>query len=250
IASVAGITTAIVCARELRREPASPKRLHQIASAARTGGESEGKWLGEAESKALLRGAGVPVPEGRVVQSADESVPAAMSAGWPVALKLSGPHLFHKSDIGAVVLNIGDEESLRAHAERLLALPDAEEAELLVEAMAPAGGVELILAARADAVVPALVIGLGGVWTEALGDVKVIPLPAPTSRIERALAELQGAPLLYGSRGTLPVDTLAIATIASRIGEFLIEEGLSLIEVNPLIAGPDGAIAADALIRR
>ncbi len=156
----------------------------------------------------------------------------------------------HKSEIGAIALNIGDEESLRAKAEQLLALPEAEGAELLVEAMAPPGGVELIVAARADAVVPALVIGLGGIWTEALDDATVIPLPAPASRIERALGELQGAPLLYGSRGTPPVDTAAIAMAASRIGELLVEEGLTLIEVNPLIAGPNGAIAADALIRR
>lgn len=250
IASVAGITTAIVCARELRRAPTSPERLHEIARAAGSERESGGAWLGEAESKALLRDAGVPVPEGRTAQSAEECVTAATGVGWPVALKLSGSHLLHKSEIGAMALNIGDEESLRAKAEQLLALPEAEGAELLVEAMAPPGGVELILAARADAVVPALVIGLGGIWTEALDDATVIPLPAPASRIERALGELQGAPLLYGSRGTQPVDTAAIAMAASRIGELLVEEGLTLIEVNPLIAGPNGAIAADALIRR
>ena len=132
----------------------------------------------------------------------------------------------------------------------MLALPEAQGAELLVEEMAPAGGVELIVAARTDAVVPALVIGLGGIWTEALDDVAVVPLPASPGRVERAVGGLRGAALLRGGRGTPAVDVAAIAIAASRIGELLLEEGLSLIEVNPLIAGPGGVIAADALARR
>ena len=116
--------------------------------------------------------------------------------------------------------------------------------------MAPPGGIELIVAARTDAVVPALVIGIGGIWTEALDDVAVIPLPASPARVESALAGLRGAALLQGGRGTLPVDVATIAIAASRIGELLREEGLSLIEVNPLIASPAGVVAADAVARR
>ena len=101
-----------------------------------------------------------------------------------VALKLSGPTIQHKSDIGAIALGIQTAPDLQREAERLLALPEALGAELLVEEMAPPGGVELIVAARTDAVVPALVIGLGGIWTEALDDVAVIPLPASPARVE------------------------------------------------------------------
>ena len=67
-----------------------------------------------------------------------------------------------------------------------------------------APGVELVVAARRDAVVPALVVGLGGVWTELLGDAAVVPLPATAERVEAALRSLRGAGLLTGARGALP----------------------------------------------
>ena len=137
-----------------------------------------------------------------------------------------------------------------SEAARILSLPDAVGADLLVEEMALPGGVELIVAARTDAVVPSLVIGLGGIWTEALDDVAVVPLPASPARVEAALSGLRGAPLLQGDRGRPGVDLAALAIAASRIGELMLEEGLSLIEVNPLIASPEGVVAVDALARR
>jgi acetate---CoA ligase (ADP-forming) len=113
-----------------------------------------------------------------------------------------------------------------------------------------APGVELIIAARTDSVVPALVIGLGGVWTEVLDDVAIVPLPASAARIERALRSLHGAPLLTGGRGGTPVDLGAAARVAARVGEVLIEDGLELIELNPVLVGPEGAVAVDATVRR
>ena len=120
---------------------------------------------------------------------------------------------------------------------------------VLAERMA-APGVELIVAARTDAVVPALVVGLGGVWTEALGDVAIVPLPAQAARIERAVRSLRGAPLLTGGRAGAPVDLAAVARMAQRVGEILLEESLELLELNPVLAGPAGAAAVDATARR
>ena len=111
-------------------------------------------------------------------------------------------------------------------------------------------GVELIVAARADAVVPALIVGLGGVWAEVLTDVAIVPLPAGAARIERALRSLRGAPLLTGARGTAPVDLAAASRLAQRAGEVLLEESLDLIELNPVFVGPDGAVAVDATASR
>ena len=90
-----------------------------------------------------------------------------------------------------------------------------------------APGIELLVAARADAVVPALVIGLGGIWTEALDDVAVIPLPATAERVEEALRGLRAAPLLAGARGAAAVDVPAVAEVASRAGRLLLDEGWS-----------------------
>ena len=112
-----------------------------------------------------------------MVRSPNECAEAAVEIGWPVALKLSGSAIQHKSELDALALGIADVPTLLAECRRLLELPGGHESELLVESMAPPG-VELLVAARADAVVPALVVGLGGIWTEALDDVAVIPLPA------------------------------------------------------------------------
>jgi hypothetical protein len=118
---------------------------------------------------------------------------------------------------------------------------------MLVERMA-GPGVELLIAARSDAVVPTLVVGLGGIWTEALADAAVVPLPASAGRVESALRSLRGATLLTGGRGGEPVAISEAAKIAARVGELLLERELDVLELNPVIVDADGAVAVDALI--
>jgi acetyl-CoA synthetase len=254
LASVQGLLTAIYCSRELRRPRGDLQRLSEIAAAATAAAvpgtaAASGSWLSEAEAKRLIAAAGIPIPEMLTVGDAASAAAAGEELGFPVAIKLSSPDLQHKSDTGALELGIGDVAELRAAAERLLVLPAAAGAELLVERMAPVG-VELLVAARADAVVPALVVGLGGIWTEVLDDVAIVPLPASPERVERAIRSLRGSPLLTGGRGGEAVDLAAIAAAASAAGEILLSSGLELLELNPLIAGPEGCVAVDALARR
>ncbi|MGK2932685.1 MAG: acetate--CoA ligase family protein, partial [Solirubrobacterales bacterium] len=220
----------------------------EVVATARRAVPAGGGWLGEAEVKALLAQRGVSVPEGRTVRDETECLGAAEAIGYPVALKLSGPDIQHKSDLGAVILGVEDETGLAEACRRLIALPAAANAELLVEAMVPPGA-ELIVSAGSGSVVPNLVVGLGGIWTEAFEDAAVIPLPASPDRVREALFGLRGAPVLEGARGTEPVDLEAVADLASKVGELLVEEGLSLIELNPVIADPSGAIAADAIAK-
>ena len=98
-------------------------------------------------------------------------------------MKLSAADLQHKSDAGAVLLGLADEAAVRAGYDQLRALPAAAGAAVLIERMA-SPGVELLVAARSDAVVPSLVIGLGGIWTELFADVAVLPLPVSPQRAE------------------------------------------------------------------
>ena len=214
-----------------------------------------GAWLGEAEAKALLRDAGVAVPGGAVAADEDDAVRLAAALGGPVAIKASSPALQHKSEAGAVVLDVAGEDAVRAAYRAVRAAADAAlgaadgagphgagpadsaGAAILVEAMA-SPGVELVVAARRDAVVPALVVGLGGVWTELLGDVAVIPLPATPERVAAGLRSLRGAGLLTGARGRPPVDLDALARLAAGAGDLLLAEDLVLLELNPVIAGP------------
>lgn len=246
IPAASGLLTGIACTDALRRPPADPARLREIAAAARRPAASNGvRSLAEHEAKELLRGAGIPVVEGRVAVSEDDAARALDELGAPLALKLSAPSLLHKSDLGALVLDLAGDEDVRAAHRRLAAL-GVEDAAVLVERMA-VPGVELLVAARRDAVVPSLVVGLGGVWAEVHDDVAVMPLPAGPERVERALRSLRGASLLTGARGRPAFDVEAAARLASAVGALLLERGLTLIELNPVFVHEQGAVAVDAV---
>ncbi len=165
--------------------------------------------------------------------------------GPALVLKLSSPTLMHKSELRALELDLRSPEDVRAAYRRLVAL-GVESAAMLVERM-EAPGVELLVSARRDAVVPALVVGLGGVWTEIHDDVAVVPLPATPERVEQALLSLRGAGILTGARGGTPLDVGAAARLAAGVGDLLLAEGLALIELNPVLVHEHGAVAVDAL---
>ena len=112
--------------------------------------------------------------------------------------------------------------------------------------MAPPG-TELLVAARADAVVPCLVVGAGGVWTEALDDAAVVPLPATPDRVEAALRTLRAAALFTGGRGRPALDVGAAARLAAAAGDLLLSSGLELLELNPVLVHEQGAVAVDAV---
>jgi acetate---CoA ligase (ADP-forming) len=258
VPAVAGLRTALLCAQALRRPPADPDRLRKIAAAAagkaaspdgeRPAGDDDDGWLDEIDAKELLRAAGLAVPPGTVVASEDECAAALAEIGGSVAIKLASPALRHKSDAGALRLNVETAEAARTAYGELSEAAGAN-GRILVERMMPTG-VELLIAARADAVVPALVIGLGGIWTEAFDDVVIVPLPVDAERVSRAIRSLRGAAALEGGRGSGAVDLDAVASLAVDVGSLLLESGLDLIELNPVAVQREGCVALDALARR
>jgi acetyl-CoA synthetase len=249
IPAVAGLRTGLACVAAMTAPPGDPARLREIAGAAGERSRTPAEWLPEHGAKELLRAGGVQVVDGRLVADAADALLALAELGPPIALKLSSADVQHKSELGAVWLGLSSGAEVADAFARLDALATEIGGAVLAERMA-APGVELIVAARADAVVPAVVVGLGGVWTEVLDDVAIVPLPADAARIERAMRGLRGAPLLTGGRGTVPVDLTAVARMAQRVGELLREESLELLELNPVLAGPAGAVAVDATARR
>ncbi len=251
IAAAAGLREAIRCVKALRAPRPTAERLEAIAAAAERpdGAGGDGAWLSEAESKRLLGEAGLTVPPGGEAADADAAVALAEEIDGPVAVKLSSADLRHKSEVGALALGLEGEEEVRDACARLLGLPEAEGSTLLVEAMAP-GDAELIVSARRDGVVPALVIGLGGIWAEALDDVTIVPLPASPERVEKALRALRGATALKRDRDGAELDIPAAAAFGSGLGELLLDEGLDLIEVNPALLGREDCVAVDAVARR
>jgi acetate---CoA ligase (ADP-forming) len=250
VPAVSGLRTGLACAATLRRGPGDAHRLRAIgltATRARAStGERDG-WLAEHEAKRLLRGARLPVVDGRVVAGEDDAAAALAELGGPVAVKLSSPSLRHKTEAGALVLDVQAEPELRAAHRRLTGLGVG--GDVLVERMAPPGA-ELLIAARLEGVVPNLVIAAGGLWAELLGDAAVVPLPADADRVEVAIRSLKAAPLFTGGRGRPALDVGAAAGLAASLGELLLGADLALIELNPVLVHERGVTVVDALAAR
>ncbi|MPZ41565.1 MAG: CoA-binding protein [Rhizobiales bacterium] len=212
--------------------------------------------LPEYASKRLLADAGLAFPRAELARELHEAQAAASRIGYPVALKAQSPALAHKTEVGGVVLGLTNDASLadawhKLHADVATAKPGLELDGVLVEAMARPG-VELIIGARNDPDWGAvLAIGLGGIWAEALRDVRVLPADLDADAIVGELRKLKAAPLLTGFRGAPALDLRAAAEVASRLGRFVVAHPeIAEIDINPLMVypGQQGAIALDALI--
>jgi acetyl-CoA synthetase len=205
--------------------------------------------LPEHEGKAALAAHGVKIPAG-ICGPAESAVNAAVSLGFPVVIKAVGEHLEHKTDIGAVALNLRTVSDALAAVARLTPLSEL----ILVERMINDGVAEILAGVIVDPQFGlVLVLGAGGVHTELLGDSTSLLPPWTRSSIEAALRGLKVGKLLDGYRGQPPGDVnalvdviLGIADYASAHRDVLIE-----IDVNPVIVRPAGlgAVAVDALVR-
>jgi acetate---CoA ligase (ADP-forming) len=209
--------------------------------------------LPERESLELLRAAGLSVTAAVAVPDAESAVEATRPlAGHAVALKIDAEGLAHKSDLGLVRLGLVGDDAVHAAATELLATARRHGIEargLLVEPMADAG-VELIVGLHRDAQFgPAVMVGLGGVLAEVLDDVAIRLAPIDTDEALTMLEELRGHRLLSGVRGRPPVDRAAVALLVAGLSALAIERtDLADVDLNPVVATPDGAIAVDALV--
>lgn len=203
--------------------------------------------LDEAAAKALLATQGLAVPEGRRFRGAAEAVSAAEALGFPVALKVLG--LAHKSEHGAVRLDLADRQAVRASAQDLSHLG----AELYVERMVPGGVAELIVGITRDPMFgPVMTIGTGGTLVELLKDSATLLLPATRTDVEAALRGLKLFPLLDGYRGRPKADLEAATKAILGIASFAEAHGdqIEELDINPLIVCREGhgAWIADALL--
>jgi acetate---CoA ligase (ADP-forming) len=208
----------------------------------------------EYRAKELLSALGIATPLSIFARTSDEARAAAARIGYPVVLKAQAAALPHKSDAGGVIAGIANEAALLAawqklHADVRSARPDVTLDGALVEAMARRG-TEILLGARRDEDwEPVLVVGLGGVWAEALNDVRLLPADASEDEVVAALKTLKGARLLLGFRGTPAVDLKAVARAACVLGSLIrAAPQIAEIEINPLVAYENGALALDALM--
>ncbi len=212
--------------------------------------------LNEAEAKAWLAQAGIAMPQGGLAADLLQARALAERIGYPLALKAQSRALLHKSDAGGVALDIRHAEQLSAAWERVAsqvqrAQPGLVLDGMLIERMAPPG-VEMVVGARRDAHWgPVLMVGLGGIWIETLGDVRLMPADLAEAAILEEILQLRGAALLQGARGSRVADLPALASAAARIGAVMLgTPSLQEIEINPLRVLPDGhgVVALDALV--
>ncbi len=207
------------------------------------------EWLG----KQILSAIGIAVPDGMLATDLDEAKAIAARTGYPVALKGQAAQLTHKTEAGAVMLGIADEAALiaawRTLHDTVAARSTVPLDGVLVERMAPKG-VELVIGARRDPRWgPVLMVGLGGILIEAIGDVRLMAADTAEEDIAAELGKLRGAKMLHGFRGLPPVDIAAVARAAAAIGRLMLTlPQIVEIDVNPIFAGADGVTAVDALI--
>lgn len=215
---------------------------------------SSGRVLCEADAKAVLAEFGIARIAEELVQSAEGAVRAAERIGFPVALKAQSPDLLHKTEAGAVVLDLNTAATVRdAYDEIMARLPgDARRSfrGMLVQKMA-APGVEAILGiARDPHLGSMLMIGLGGIFVELMNDVVVAPAPITEARALELVRSLRGARIFEGIRGRPPVDVEALAALAAQLSLFAAQhaESLEEIDLNPVIVHERGLSIVDALI--
>lgn len=207
--------------------------------------------LSEAESKALLARYGVPVPAETLVGTPDEAAEAAGRIGFPVVVKLCGAAVAHKTERGLVRLGLGDATAVAAAGAGLLSAAHPEDGDvgLLVAAMVP-GARELIAGFVRDAGFgPCLMLGVGGVLAEVLGDVAFRLAPLEAIDAEEMIDDLAHPALLGGVRGEAPVDRAALAGVLlalAALGEA--DDRIRSIDVNPLIISGGVPVAVDALV--
>ena len=196
----------------------------------------------------LLEQYGISSARSRVVASAADAVAAAEQIGYPVALKVDSPTLLHKTDAGAVLLNLGDVSAVARGFEQLTALDIPNTRGVLVQEMVH-GGVEMILGMKRDPQFgPVLAVGLGGIFVELLEDVQLLIPPVTEVEVRAALERLRGYRVLLGARGQPALDVRALVEAVVRFGYLCLDTDADEIDVNPLIVLPHGIRAVDCLV--
>ncbi len=210
----------------------------------------DGGWLPQDAVRDLLGCYQIPVVPATLAGSEREAVQAAAGFGGPVVLKAEAAGLVHKTEAGAVKLGLHGEREVRAAYAELAAAFGSRLTGVLVEPML-SGGVEVLAGVVQEPVFgPVVVFGLGGVATDVLGDHAARLTPLTDADADDLIHGVHAAPLLFGHRGTAPVDTAALADLllrVSRLADDLPE--VAELDLNPVIATKDGAQAVDARIR-
>lgn len=222
--------------------------MHQVIGECLKKGELV---LSEHEAKKMLADYGIPVTKELTADTPREAVETARQIGYPVVLKANAPWLQHKTESGAVILDISDETRLLAACktmnEALMARYPGRRFQYLVSEMLPPG-VEVIVGGLLDpSFGPVVTFGLGGIYAELFEDVAIRVAPMSRPEILDMMQETRAYRLLTGFRGSWG-DVNKIADIIESVSRIMMENPIAQLDINPLITWKEGAKAADALI--
>ncbi|MEU9101076.1 GNAT family N-acetyltransferase [Streptomyces sp. NPDC048361] len=248
---------------EWRRAAADPGKVGEYDDIDETGAaalierllgpdpDPRGTTLAAADGEELMARYGIAVHPTLPAPDVAHAVEAAGRLGYPVALKTTAPHLRHRPDLGGVRLDLADEHQLaRAYAELTATLGKPEELAPVVQAMVPRG-VDTVVRASIDSAVGAVLsFGLAGAASELLGDTSHRLIPATDRDAAELLRTIRTAPLLFGWRGSAPVDTAALEELLLRVGR-LVDDHPEVVAVGlePVIVAQQGLAVLGATVR-
>jgi acyl-CoA synthetase (NDP forming)/GNAT superfamily N-acetyltransferase len=239
-----------------RREPAGSKpalpgidrnAVHRIVAAALSEGSG---WQPVAVARALMDCYGIPLLDTRLATNAEDAENVARDLGFPVVMKATRPGLVHKTEAGGVHLGLSDASAVREAYLSIAGSLDEAEPEVALQPMVQTG-VELVVGVVHDALFGSLVmVGLGGVHTDVLGDRSFRSLPLTDQDAAAMWRELRAAPLLTGYRGAPAMDTDALEQLILKVAELAKDfPELSELDLNPVVAVPSRVAALDIKIK-
>ena len=210
--------------------------------------------LTEIEAKELLKQAGINVVDTKLATSREEATAISRQLGFPVVLKIASADIVHKSDAGGVMLDLSTaQQAGKAYDEIIKSIgknyPQARVQGVSVQKMAHPG-VEVIIGMSQDAQLgPVLMFGLGGVLVEILKDVSFRIVPLTKRDAGEMVREIKGYPLLEGYRGQEPVDIANLEELILKVSGFVEQHPeVKELDLNPVFAYSDGAVAVDARV--
>ena len=246
-----------LAAMEETRGIANDGRADPISSVATLFEQQAGKALPESLGHEVLSLYGIPSPKGKSCLCVEEAMSFVQAIGFPVALKIDSAQFAHKTDIGAVLLNIGDSAALRAGFETIITncrkeCPTSDPMKILVQQMAPEG-TDVILGMKIDQQYgPVIIVGMGGVFVELLKDAAIRVAPIRHNEALEMIRELRSYRIFEGYRGGRPADVEALACAIVRFSQFAkhYQGSLLSVDVNPLrvLEEGKGVLALDALV--
>lgn len=214
----------------------------------------ERAYLTEIESKELLREAGISLSETKLAPTKKAAIALSKEFGFPVVLKIASPDIIHKSDVGGVKVGLKNATQVSKAYDEITAAAKQKKPEARIEGIAvqkmARPGIEVIIGMSKDPQFgPVLMFGLGGILVEVLKDVsfRIVPLTKRDAR--EMIREIKGYPLLEGYRGQEPANIPFLEDMLLKISSFVEQNPeIKELDLNPIFAYKDGAVAVDARI--